>query len=147
MFSTTPNWIKLVTFAGLPAAGFGLARFLDGYQDWLRLGPGGLPYNTTGFLVNLLLTALLAKRETKSLEVYSHPEKSPGWDQSTNDEKTKAKRSFLNDSLPHRSAPESEALHWVAPQREWPADQYMDPKLKEVSLKRGNFIRSGSDGE
>ena len=87
-----------------------------------------------GFTINLLMTALMAKNETKSLEVYNRPEKSAGWDQSTDEEKTKAKRSFLNGNLHQRSAPASKALHFVAPQRERSVDQYLDPKLNEVSI-------------
>ena len=128
-----PSWAKVITLAALPAAGFGAARFIDEYRAWLALGPGGLPYTVTGFLINLLMTTLIAKKDTKSLEVYDRPEKSAGWDQSTYDEKTKAKRSYLNGNLPQRSGPESKALHWTAPQRERTVDQYLDPKVKEVS--------------
>lgn len=133
--SSIPNWAKVTAFASVPAAaGFAAARFIDGYHSWLSLGPGGLPSNIKGFLINLILTFSIAQRDTKSLDVYDRPDKTAGWKESTDEEKSKGKQPYLEGELPPRTGPESFAVHWVAPQRELKLNQYSDPKVKEVRL-------------
>ena len=135
-WSSIPNWAKIITFIALPAAGFGVARFLDEYRSWFAMGPGGLPHNLRGFLTNLAMTALCAKKETKSLGVYDDAEKcAPDWKKASNEEQTKAKQSYLATSLPQRDGPESRALYFTAPQRERNSGEYFDPKLKQKYLQ------------
>lgn len=136
-WTSAPVWIKFVTLAALPTTGYAIARFLDEYRDWRNVGPGGLPYNIRGFVMNLLLTGVLAKKETKSLEMYGQPEKyATGWKQATEDERKKAKQSFLKTPLRQREGRESNAMHFVAPQRERNIDdlKYIELELMEVSI-------------
>jgi hypothetical protein len=139
-WASAPSWAKLVTLAALPATGYAIARFLDEYRDWRAVGPGGLPYNVRGFIMNLLLTGIIARKETKSLGMYDQPEKyAAGWKQTSDEEKRKAKQSFLKAPLKQREGVESNALHFVAPQRERNMDdlKFVDPAIQEVRLTRG----------
>lgn len=134
-WTQAPNWAKITTFIALPTAGFVTARFVDEYQEWLKLGPGGLPYGITGYLANVMITALLARSDTKSIDVYDRPEKfSSDWKMATAEEKTIARKSFLNSSLSERKGARASAFHYCAPQREKNADEYIDPELARVSI-------------
>lgn len=135
-WNQAPNWAKTTTFIALPAAGFVTARFIDGYQAWLNLGPGGLPYNVTGYLLTLLGTALFARSDTKSLGMYERPEKyMASWKQASSAEKKNVEKTFLQGSLPEREGPRAAAIHYAAPQREKNADEYIDPDLAKVSRR------------
>lgn len=138
-WSSISRGAKLLSVIALPAAGYGVARFLDEYRAWLAMGPGGLPHNILGFSINILITVGFARKETKSTWMYDEPEKyATGWKEASDDEKEKAKKSFLKTSLPQRSGRESKALHFNAPQREKNIGDYFDPTLKEVSTIRDN---------
>ena len=125
---------KLLLVIVVPAVGFRIARFWNDYQAWLDMGPGGMPHNVLGFSVNLLLTGLFARKETKSLQLYDQPEKyAIGWERANEEEKTEARKSFLRTPLPQRAGPESKSLRFNAPQREKYIDEYFDPNLTEVN--------------
>ena len=80
-----------------------------------------------------MCTAMLSFKDTIALDMYEKPEKyASGWKEATDDEKTKARKSFLNGSLPQRQGPRAKALHFCAPQRERSIDTYIDPDLKQV---------------
>lgn len=94
-------------------------------------------------MMNLLMTATLARKDTKSLGMYKHPEKySPGWKQASDEEKAKAKQSYLKGELKKREGKESNALYFVAPQRETNADniKYFDPELQKAYLDAYNSL-------
>jgi hypothetical protein len=145
-WTSTPTWAKVITLAAFPATGYAIARFLDEYRDWRAVGPGGLPHNVRGFLMNLLLASILAKKETKSLEVYDQPEKNAnGWKHLSDEEKAKAKKSYFKTPLEQRKGKESKALHFVAPQRERKIEdlKFVDPAVQEVSSTQWRpFVRS-----
>ena len=147
-WTSAPVWIKFVALAALPTTGYAIGRFMDEYQDWLNVGPGGLPYNIRGFMMNLLLTGTLAKNETKSLEMYQQPEKhASGWRQATEDERRKAQQSFLKTALAHREGKESNAMHFVAPQRERNIDdlKYIDPEVMGVKFSLDTRLKHRSN--
>ena len=136
-WSQAPNWAKLTALMALPTAGFLSARAMDDYRRWLNLGPGGLPHDIRGYLITMLITALLARSDTKSLDMYDRPEKfSSGWKQASSEEKANAQKSFLNSCLPERNGPRAAAIQYCAPQREKNADEYIDPDLAKVSNHR-----------
>ncbi len=129
-----PTWMKVFAFNALPIA-YVIAELYDGYIGWLALGPGGLPYNFKGYLTNLLLTAVYAKRDTTSLEPYGKPEKhAVGWQEATADEKENAQKSFFGKSLSTRAGPQSKAKSYCAPQREHNANRPVDPEVKKVGI-------------
>lgn len=135
-WNSAPTWAKIVTLAALPVTGYATARFFDEYRDWKAVGPGGLPRNIGGFIVTLLMAGVLAKKETKSLDMYDRPEKySSAWKKLSEEEKARAKTSYLKAPLEQRRGKESNALHFVAPQRERNVEdlKFVDPKIQEVS--------------
>lgn len=137
-WNSAPTWAKLVTLSALPLTGYVLARFQDEYNSWLTVGPGGLPRDLRGFLVHLLLAGTIAKKETKSLGVYDRPEKhAKGWKQLNEEEKAREMKSYLKAPLKRREGKESNALHFVAPQRERKVDdlKFLDPTIQEVSCR------------
>ena len=105
------------------------------YQRWKAMGPGGAPANLRGYLWVLGLEAALAKRDTLSLDVYDHPEKTtPGWKEASPAERAAAtETSFLKERLPQRKGPRARAKRFVIPQREKNPDEVMVDGLREVS--------------
>ena len=82
------------------------------------------------------MTGALAKKETKSLGVYDQPEKNAkGWKQLSDEEKARAKKSYLKAPLEQRKGEESNALHFVVPQRERNIEdlKFVEPAVQEVS--------------
>lgn len=135
-WNSAPTWAKLVSLSALPLTGYALARLQDEYTSWLAVGPGGLPRDLRGFLAHLLLAGTIAKKETKSLGVYEQPEKhARGWKQLSGEEKVREMKSYLKAPLKQRRGKESNALHFVAPQRERNVDdlKFLDPAIQEVS--------------
>ena len=134
LWTRRQDWPKIATYLVLPTAGYLTARFLDGYHRWLELGAGGLPHDIRGYLVNLLLTATVAWKETKSLNFYERPEKNAaGWSKASEKEKMNARKSFLKGSLAERSGVKSKAIEFCAPQRERNEGVWVDGEVKEVS--------------
>jgi hypothetical protein len=134
-WSRIPGWAQVATLIALPATGYIAARIRDEYQGWLNLGPGGLPYSLKGFVTNLFVTAVFARNDTKSTELYDRPDKhAVGWKEATSDERARAGKSFLQRPLPQRLGPPSESIHYCAPQRQRNANEYFDSELKKVSL-------------
>ena len=129
-----PDLTKYATLLALPAAGYLAARILDDYNGWFDLGPGGLPYNIKGYLLNLFVTARYA-RATDTVDVYERPEKHvTSWNEASEQEKANANTSFLSEALPQRAEPRARALHYSIPQRERNFGEYVDPAVKKVSL-------------
>lgn len=143
-FSRAPNWIKILILTALPPAGYFSARVVDDYKGWLALGPGGLPYSLRGYLLNVLITAGAARKDTKSLGMYDRPEKySIGWKQSSDDERARGRVSFLREPLPSRSGRAVRALPYTVPHRQKNLDHDDDPELKEV--RRVKKLFTGND--
>lgn len=135
----TPTDIALtVAFFVIPCAILSVIPFVNDYHRWRAIGPGGLPYNPGGYIINLITTLLFAKTDTKSLEIYKNPARyAVGWKKASDDEKAKAQITYVDSPMPWRSGPQAKALGYNAPQRERnanDANESVDLKVKVVSL-------------
>jgi hypothetical protein len=134
-WASAPIWARLATLLALPAAGAFLATLNMEYHKWMAMGPGGLPANRFGFLVNQLVTLFMAKgsKSTKDLKPYDDPLRSvKGWQNLSEREQANALKSFLSEPLRERRGQRTRALPFVIPQRERSAREYQVPKVKEV---------------
>ena len=93
------------------------------YQNWLKLGPGGLPYNFFGYLISALLRPLKASRFDTSFISNARILKKIG---------LVGERAFLKDEdVPERKGPRPEVGKWILPQRQL-NQKAGDEKSKEV---------------
>lgn len=134
-WAQTPGWAKLATLLALPLAGVFTLTSLGSYRRWKAMGPGGLPDNLIGYIVQVLMGSLLGRKDTRSLEPYDKPEKhAPGWKQASEHVRKVARTSFLSEPLPRRKGAQAHALRFTAPQRERFASEYQVPKVKAAYL-------------
>jgi hypothetical protein len=93
------------------------------YRGWLRLGPGGVPFNAFGWFIQLLATPLRA----------------PRYDTSCYDDSNVVARfgpagetAYLSsEDVPEREGPRPTIHRWILPHRQ--ADSQASPQWKEVS--------------
>jgi len=80
------------------------------YQNWLKLGPAGPPYNFFGYLISILLRPLKASRFDTSFTSNARILKKIG---------PVGERSFLKDEdVPERKGARPEVGKWILPQRQ-----------------------------
>jgi hypothetical protein len=97
----------------VPPFYFAFSWMVNDYRGWRNLGPGGLPYNICGWLLQWMIRLIFAKNDTKGLSCYDQPNKTP----LPEDEEAKNQRNYVG-TLPHRSGPNARAAPWVIPQRQ-----------------------------
>lgn len=110
----------LLAAASLPLLYHIFALIRQDYRGWMALGPGGLPYNVRGWLINSALRPL--GRETKGTDCYdSEKLRSMGGDVGN--------KGWLGD-LPVRTGSRPYIGPWMAPHRQM--DQLASPELNKV---------------
>ena len=99
--------VQKYTFPLLIIASFPLIRllYLD-YVDWLHLGPGGIPHNPMGFMVQCILR-VIASRDLRSTAFYQNLK-------TTHLEK----QSFMDEELPDRTGWIPKTGKWCFPHRQ-----------------------------
>lgn len=105
------------------------------YRAWLSLGPGGLPHNSIGWLVQLLLSPLRAARldtscyDNEKIVAKSGP---PG------------SMSYLSaEDIPQRKGLRPSVCRWVLPQRQ--LDQRSSEEAKRVRVSQ--LLEKGDEAD
>ncbi|KAK5175024.1 uncharacterized protein LTR77_000160 [Saxophila tyrrhenica] len=129
-WSEIPLYMKILAVNALPIA-YVTAELVDGYNNWHALGQGGLPHNFLGYLINLVITVVFAKRDTKGTECYRKPERyAMGWGEAGKEERERVTKGWGLGKVGRRGGEAGEAKWYVAPQREHYARRGVDPQLK-----------------
>jgi len=119
----------------VPATGFLLTHLLHDYHAWKSLGPGGLPHDFWGYILNNLLAIYAGRRgrDTINTTPYDNPARfCPGWKDADEEERKGALRRFLRGKLERRKGLRTRAQKFAAPQRERGAGEWKVPAVKEV---------------
>lgn len=115
-------------------------EMLDDYHQWKAMGKGGSSHTWAGYLSSLSAEKTMAHKDTLGSGVYHEPEKhATGWPEASETQRLAVQRSYLSSPLPSRAGPRSRAKRYVYPQRERNAAEFIDPQIKEVSLRNDNY--------
>ncbi|KAF2766057.1 hypothetical protein EJ03DRAFT_377294 [Teratosphaeria nubilosa] len=134
-WASAPTWTRCAPILALPMAAAIVVKSAVDYHRWRAMGDGGPPPNVFGYLINVLVSATLAKSaaSTRDLKVYDDPERNiRGWRSSSEEDRRSALKSYLADTLPQRRGVRAKALAYCVPQREKFASEWQSPKVKEV---------------
>lgn len=74
-WTATPQWLRLTSILTISTLSLLTANLIYGYRRWKAMGAGGLPFNLKGYLMNVMIETLYARRDTTSLGVYERPER------------------------------------------------------------------------
>ena len=127
---------KLFTAVAASSLVFGVVvgYHVPNYQRWRAVGPGGVPHDLRGYLINLMLTPF--SLDTKRLDFYDQPEwYAAGWSKATDQEKVAAQTSLLDKELPEREGPHPNAIPFLLPQRQRTVNNPPPANIKSAYLK------------
>ncbi|EMC96783.1 hypothetical protein BAUCODRAFT_489853 [Baudoinia panamericana UAMH 10762] len=128
-WTSTSIWTKAASILAFPLGYYFYLDIKSRYHYWLSLGPGGLPNDFRGYMIQGFLH-YVSTLDTKSVECYDRPERYvKGWKQASESRRAGLMKSYFKEPVPRRRGRKGRAMDFVAPQREFKAGEWRAPHV------------------